>query len=66
MVFFVDTGTVLFEPGFDDYRISIGTGLRVNIPMLSGAPLAFDFGFPIKKDPQDQTRLFTFSVDVPF
>ena len=66
MVFFVDSGTVLFEPGFDQYRISVGTGLRVNIPALSGAPLAFDFGFPIKKEPQDSGRLFTFSVDVPF
>ncbi|MBX3380169.1 MAG: BamA/TamA family outer membrane protein [Phycisphaeraceae bacterium] len=66
MVFFVDTGTVLFDPGFDDYRVSVGTGLRINIPQLSGAPLAFDFGFPIVKQPTDSTRLFTFSVDVPF
>lgn len=66
MVFFVDTGTVLFDPGLNQYRISVGTGFRVNVPMLSGAPLAFDFGFPIKKEPDDSGRLFTFSVDVPF
>lgn len=53
LVFFVDSGTVLFSPGFDQYRISVGTGLRVNIPQLSGAPLAFDFGFPVKKEPDD-------------
>lgn len=66
MVFFVDTGTVLFQPGLEQYRISVGTGFRVNIPQLSGAPLAFDFGFPIKKEAEDSKRLFTFSVDVPF
>jgi len=66
MVFFVDTGTVLFDPGFDQYRISVGTGFRINIPALSGAPLAFDFGFPITKQPDDSTQLFNFSVDVPF
>lgn len=66
LVLFVDTGTVLFTPGFQDYRISVGTGIRVNIPMLSGAPLAFDFGFPIKYESTDQKRLFSFSVDVPF
>ncbi len=66
LVFFVDSGTVLFEPGFDTYRVSIGTGLRVSVPQLSGAPLAFDFGFPLRKGPYDSTRLFTFNVDVPF
>jgi outer membrane protein insertion porin family len=66
VVFFLDTGTVLNKPGLQDYRVSVGTGLRVNIPALSGAPLAFDFGIPLKKEPGDRTRLFTFSIDVPF
>lgn len=66
VVFFLDTGTVLNKPGFQDYRVSVGTGLRVNIPALSGAPLAFDFGIPLKKEPGDRKRLFTFSIDVPF
>ncbi len=66
IVFFVDSGTVTEDPGFDDYRVSIGTGLRLYIPQLSPAPLAFDFGFPILKQSDDEERLFTFSVDLPF
>jgi len=66
VVFFVDSGTVTDDPGLDDYRVSIGTGLRLFIPQLSPAPLAFDFGFPILKQDDDEERLFTFSVDLPF
>ena len=66
MVVFVDSGTVSFDPGFDEYRVSVGFGFRVFMPALSPAPLAFDFGFPIVKEDTDETRLFTFSVDLPF
>ncbi|MBK9188364.1 MAG: outer membrane protein assembly factor BamA [Phycisphaerales bacterium] len=65
-VVFIDTGTVNPEPSLDNYRVSVGVGLRFNIPMLSPAPLAFDFGFPILKEDGDKTRLFTFSLDIPF
>lgn len=66
LVFFVDSGTVTKDPGLDDYRVSIGAGLRLFIPQLSPAPLAFDFGIPIVKEDDDEERLFTFSVDLPF
>lgn len=66
VVFFVDSGTVTEDPGLDDYRVSVGTGIRLSIPQLSPAPLAFDFGFPIIKEDGDRRRLFTFSVDLPF
>lgn len=66
IVGFVDSGTVSFDPGFDEYRVSVGFGFRIFMPSLSPAPLAFDFGFPIVKEDTDKTRLFTFSVDLPF
>lgn len=66
VVAFVDSGTVLFEPGIEDYRVTVGVGLRFSIPQLSPAPLAFDFGFPVLKEDLDETRVFTFSIDVPF
>lgn len=66
IVGFIDTGTVLFEPGIEDYRVTVGMGLRFSIPQLSPAPLAFDFGFPLLKEDLDETRVFTFSIDVPF
>ncbi len=66
VVAFVDAGTVTFDPGFDDFRVAIGFGVRFYIPQLSPAPLALDFGFPILKEDLDENRLFTFSIDLPF
>lgn len=63
---FIDSGTVTFDPGFEDYRVSVGVGIRISVPQLSPAPLAFDFGFPIAQEETDEERLFTFSIDLPF
>lgn len=65
-VLFIDSGTVTFDPGLDDWRVSAGFGFRFYIPQLSPAPLALDFGFPILKEDRDESRLFTFSIDLPF
>lgn len=66
IVGFIDTGTVDTEVAFDNYRVSVGVGLRIYVPQLSQVPLAFDFGFPILKEETDEKRVFTFSVDLPF
>ena len=66
LVLFTDMGTITNRPGFDNWRLSVGTGLRVTVPALTPVPLAFDFGFPVLKEPTDDTRLFTFTVEVPF
>ena len=66
VVFFVDSGTVTNDPGFDQYRVSAGTGIRLYIPQLGNAPLAFDFAFPILEESGDEEELFSFSVDLPF
>ncbi|MCA9273724.1 MAG: outer membrane protein assembly factor BamA [Phycisphaerales bacterium] len=65
IAFFLDTGTVNEEFSFDNYRVSVGTGLRLYVPQLSPAPLAFDFGFPILSEDTDEDRLFTFDIDLP-
>lgn len=65
-VFFVDTGTVEPELGFDSYRVSVGTGLRVRVPQLTSVPLAFDLGFPVVSEEGDEEQIFSFSVDLPF
>ncbi len=65
-VVFLDTGTVEEEFGFDNYRVSVGLGLRVFVPALSQVPIAFDFGFPLIKQDEDEDELFSFSIDVPF
>ena len=66
VVGFVDTGTVDTELSFADYRVSAGVGFRLRVPQLSPVPLAFDFGFPLLKEETDRTRIFTFTIDVPF
>jgi len=65
-VVFMDTGTVLNEPGFEQYRVSVGFGLRLYVEALGPVPLAFDFGFPLAKQEGDEERVFTFSLDLPF
>jgi outer membrane protein assembly factor BamA len=63
-VAFVDSGTV--EPSVEirDYRVSAGLGLRVFLPKLSAAPLAFDFATPLIKAHGDHTQVFSFFVGV--
>jgi outer membrane protein assembly factor BamA len=59
-VTFVDHGFV--ENGFrlDNYRVSVGAGLRLQIPALGPLPIALDFGFPVVRAPQDQREIFSF------
>lgn len=65
-VFFADTGTVTDEVGFDEYRVSVGAGLRLYIAALGPVPIAFDFGFPLLKEDQDEEQLLSFSAELPF
>lgn len=63
-VTFSDFGTVTDTVSLDDFRLTVGFGLRVTVPAMGPVPLAFDFGFPILKDPNDQVRIFSFYVGV--
>jgi outer membrane protein insertion porin family len=56
---------VTFDPGFEEYRVSVGVGMRIYIPALGPVPLALDFGFPVIDQSGDQRRLFSFSFDLP-
>ncbi len=66
MVTFLDTGTVTTDVGFEDYRVSIGVGIRLYIPQLGPNPLAFDFAIPLMHGPDDEEQIFSFAVDLPF
>jgi outer membrane protein insertion porin family len=65
-VFFLDTGTVLDDFGFSQYRVSVGAGVRLYIAALGPVPIAFDFGVPITKEDADDTRVLSFSAELPF
>ena len=66
VVAFVDSGTISDDVALDEYRVSVGAGIRIYLPQLGQAPLAFDFGFPVFKQDTDETQLFSFSLDLPF
>lgn len=65
-VAFCDFGTVESDISIRDFRLSVGAGLRINVPMLSPAPIALDFGFPIMKKETDVTQVFQFTVAVSY
>ncbi|MBL0927957.1 MAG: BamA/TamA family outer membrane protein [Phycisphaerales bacterium] len=66
VVFFVDSGTLRNDIGLGEYRVSVGTGLRLYLPQLGQAPFAFDFAVPVKRQSTDDRQLFSFSVEIPF
>ena len=65
-VIFTDSGTVTDTLTLSPYRVSIGCGLRLYIPQLGPAPLAFDFAVPVVKYETDQTEVFSFTAELPF
>jgi len=65
-VIFTDQGTLTNEPGFEDWRVTVGAGLRIKVPLLGQAPFAIDFAIPLVEQDNDQTRMITFNLDLPF
>ena len=65
-VVFLDTGTVESDFGVSEYRASVGFGLRMTIPFMGPVPMALDFGFPILKQSDDDTQIFSFSLGWTF
>ena len=64
-VVFTDFGTVNDSVSLDDFRATVGAGLRVSLPQAFGpAPLAFDFAVPVAGPDFDDEQLFSFQVGV--
>ena len=61
-VVFADAGTVESDFKLGTIRTSIGAGVRLTLPIFGQLPLALDFGIPITKDRQDDTRYISFSL----
>lgn len=64
IVGFTDFGSVENGVTLDNFRVTVGVGLRVAVPALGPVPLAFDFGFPVKTAEGDDERIFSFYVGV--
>lgn len=61
-VAFVDYGTVEqdLELDFDNFRVAPGLGLRIAVPALGPAPLAFDFAYALNHADSDDRQVFSF------
>ncbi len=66
-VLFCDFGTVEqdVEINSENFRVAPGFGFRVHMPAAGiGAPLAFDFAFPVSSSEFDEERVFSFYLGV--
>lgn len=61
-VAFVDYGTVEQDLTMrsENFRVAPGLGIRVSVPALGPAPLAFDFAYPINHADTDDRQIFSF------
>ena len=69
MVVFTDIGSItpsVSSKIFSTMRIAVGVGFRIKVPLLGPRPFAFDFGFPIRKEDNDDVQVFSFSFGKPF
>jgi outer membrane protein insertion porin family len=67
VVAFMDSGTVEDTEdtiNADRIRLTVGAGLRLTIPAMGPAPLAFDFGIPVLSEGFDDERIFSFYVGI--
>ena len=60
VVAFTDFGTVENDVGLNDFRVSVGGGLRITVSALGPAPIALDWAVPVVREESDKTRLFSF------
>ncbi|MEM9409912.1 MAG: BamA/TamA family outer membrane protein [Planctomycetota bacterium] len=66
-VLFTDFGTVEegIELNSENFRVAPGFGFRVHLPAAGiGAPLAFDFAFPVSDAAGDEQQTFSFYLGV--
>ena len=64
-VLFTDFGTVEqnIEIESDNFRVAPGFGFRIHLPAAGiGAPLAFDFAFPVAEAAGDDKEVFSFYI----
>lgn len=62
IVTFTDFGTVTQDVGLQDFRLSVGAGLRLTIPMMGPVPIALDWAVPIMREDFDTRQLFSFYI----
>ena len=63
-VVFADFGTVEenIEIKRENYRVSLGAGVRIFIPAMGPAPIALDFAVPLARADTDRIENFSFFI----
>lgn len=61
-VVFCDFGSVEDSYDLNNFRASVGTGIRLTLPQFGPLPLSFDLAFPVAKAPGDKVNYFNFSI----
>lgn len=62
VVGFTDFGTINDQVALSNFRVSVGAGFRVSIPMMGPVPIALDFAVPIMHQSTDVQQVFSFYV----
>jgi outer membrane protein assembly complex protein YaeT len=65
-VVFVDSGTVENDFGVTFWRASVGTGVRLVLPILGQVPIAADVAIPILHEHYDNIQYISFNMGVTF
>ena len=63
-VVFTDFGTIDEAPELDDIRVTVGAGLRLTIPAMGPAPIALDWGIPVRSVETDDEQVFSFYIGI--
>jgi outer membrane protein insertion porin family len=63
-VVFTDFGTIEEDVAFDDFRLTLGAGLRVTIAAMGPVPIAVDWGIPLIQQDLDDKRIFSFYIGI--
>lgn len=64
VVGFTDFGTVEETITLNNFRVSVGAGLRIQVPGMGPVPIALDWAVPIVKQDFDREQLFSFYIGI--
>ena len=62
VVGFTDFGTVNDSASLSNFRLSVGGGVRVSVPMMGPVPIAIDFAVPLMQQDTDIKQVISFYV----
>lgn len=65
-VAFLDMGTVEENFGINSWRAAVGVGVRLTLDIFGSVPMEFDLALPFAREDEDNERIFSFFVGLPF